>query len=152
MQRSGIGTFAAFHLISDGKHEVNEDMKMKAIFPLLLTISVAVGCNSPRCGSEYGVQKSLLRATPLGSSPQQVMNYIIEKEYLSSGYTDQPAHDRGPTGYTVTLGAKSIGPVDVGWFWTSVPGTPANIHISASWAFEDDKLIAILVHREADGS
>jgi len=63
----------------------------------------------------------------------------------------RPGYDRGSRGYTVAVGNKSIGPIEIGWYWTSIPGLPMITYVFATWVFdENDRLIAVLVHKEID--
>ena len=105
-----------------------------------------------RIRTEGDIRQSLINKTPLGSQTNQAINDIRGK-WTSKDIMllPQPGYARGPHGYTVAVGKKSIGPVEIGWYWTTVPGLPMITYVFATWVFdENDRLIEVLVHKEID--
>lgn len=109
---------------------------------------------NPMRRSEESIRDALLEKTPIGTSVDEVLQ-VIQAELkhendTEPSYAQTPALERGPQGYTVPVGKKSIR-LRLGSHWYSVPGYPIVTIVYASWAFdENDRLIEILVHKEND--
>lgn len=126
-------------------------IKCAATFVILICIGLWLNPSLRIC-TEGGIRQNLIKKTPLGSQASQALNNIQErwnKENIV--LLQRPGYDRGPQGYTEPVGIKSIGPIKIGWYWTSIPGIPMITGVFATWVFdENDRLIDVLVHKEID--
>ncbi len=107
---------------------------------------------SMRIRTEGDIRQSLVKKTPLGTNAGQTLN-DVRKKWAKENIVllQRPGYGRGPHGYTVAVGKKSIGPIKIGWYWTSVPGVPMITYVFATWVFnENDQLVDVLVHKEID--
>ncbi len=105
-----------------------------------------------RIRTEGDIRQSLIKKTPLGTKSDQALNGL-RKKWTKENIVllQRPGYDRGQRGYTVAVGNKSIGPIKIGWYWTSVPGVPMITYVFATWVFdENDQLMDILMHKEID--
>ena len=128
-------------------------IKTRHVFGGILSVLFLLWLNPYyRCLSESALRRIYIWRTPLGSSSKQVVGHTRHiRSHRNIEINDVPGLDRGDNGYTILIGSKSIGPVDIGWYFTSFLGVLAVTYVFVTWAFDDnDKLIDVLVHKEID--
>ena len=131
-----------------------KNAKWKIFLVTLLIFIIVYMMMDPYRRTEKVIRDNLLKKTPIGSSADKVLQFILtdlKHEHNTEPYYNEaaPAMDLGPQGYTIPIGKKSI-EVQLDTYW-SVPGFPVRKSVFASWAFnENNKLTDILVHKEND--
>jgi hypothetical protein len=109
---------------------------------------IVSGCSIGLRRDSEKIEASLLEITPLGSSPEVVLEFIKKKEWQTKGYSQQSGfYKQQPGRKAETIGTSHI-QASLGDYYHFPIGTT---NTSAFWGFDSDRrLIGIWIWKTTD--
>lgn len=126
------------------KNASSKNLRLKRILKLsaaVIILSCILLWLNPlfRLRSKDMIRQSILQETPLGLYANQVENHIKARWPSENILLSNKS------------GNKSIGPVELSWYWTYIPGLPVITYVYAEWVFnQNGQLIDVVVKKEVD--
>jgi len=123
-------------------------MKTTSAIILALGAFFISGCASQGIKtSKENVRNRLLELTPVGSSPQEVLNFIAAKDFTPTSYNKNEGFEERGVGYSKVIGTSYISATLGDYYWFP----KSRIYMNSYWIFDlEQRLSEIKVFRDIE--